>query len=170
VSDFQLNTSRVRAPYWKGILERGERALATARFIHHQPALGLVVTGTVQYFIRENTVQEGATDTLAWAGYVTRLGILVPVPAERRGEAQYADLRRQRLGILGVPASPAPDWIFNLQVAKTVFREGRLAFQAFNALDRLGQPGTLSRASRIFPATRFGLELTLPTSAFRSER
>jgi outer membrane receptor protein involved in Fe transport len=170
VSNFQLDSLVKRAPYWKGTVERGERALTTARFIHHQPALGLVITGTVQYFIRENTVQEGVTDTLAWAGYVTRTGTFVPVPAERRGQAQYADLRRQRVGLLTVPASPAPDWMLNLQVAKTVFGEGRLAFQAFNALDRLGQPATISRASRIFQPARFGVELTLPTSAFGSGR
>jgi outer membrane receptor protein involved in Fe transport len=170
VSNFQLDSLIKRTPYWKGLLERGERALTTARFIHHQPALGLVITGTVEYFIRENTVQQGATDTLAWAGYVTRTGTFVPVPAERRGDPQYADLRHQRVGLLTVPASPAPDWLLNLQVAKTVFGEGRLAFQAFNALDRRGQPATISRASRIFPTSRFGLELTVPTSALRSGR
>ena len=170
VSDFQLDSKKKRIPYWMGLIERGERALATARIIHHQPALGLVITGTVQYFLRESTVQEGATDTLAWAGYVTRPGTFVPVPAERRGDAQYRDLRRQRVGILNVPASPAPDWILSLQLAKTVFGDGRLAFYAFNALDRLGQPATNSRASRLFPRVRFGLELTVPLTALWSER
>ena len=170
VSDFQLDSTKRRIPYWKGIVERGERALATARVIHHQPALGLVITATVQYFIRENTVEEGAIDTLAWAGYVTRAGVFVPVTAERRGDAQYADLRRQRVGVLRLPASPAPDWFLSLQVAKTVFGDGRLAFYAFNALDRLGQPATNSRASRIFSRALFGIELTVPTAALWSAR
>ena len=170
VSDFQLDSLQRRMPYWKGVVERGERALATARVIHHQPALGLVVTGTLQYFIRESTVQEGATDTLAYAGYVTRNGTLVPVPAGRRGEAQYKDLRRQRVGLMTVPASPLPDWLLSVQVAKTVFGEGRLAFYAFNALDRLGLPATNARDARLFPRVRFGLELTVPTAALRGGR
>ncbi|MEP6999328.1 MAG: TonB-dependent receptor [bacterium] len=170
VSDFQLDSMRKRIPYWSGLVERGERALATARIIHHQPALGLVITGTVQYFIRENTVQEGAIDTLAWAGYVTRSGTFVPVPIERRGDAQFKDLRRQRLGLLSVPASPAPDWILSAQLAKAVFTDGRLAFYAFNTLDRLGRPATNSRGSRFFPRTRFGLDCTLPMATLWSGR
>ena len=165
LSDFQLDSAKKRIPYWKGIVERGERALATARVIHHQPAVGLVITGTVQYFIRENTVQEGATDTLAFAGYVTRSGTLVPVPAELRATPQFRDLRRQRIGVLSLPASPAPDWFLSLQVAKSVFESGRLAFYAFNAFDRLGQRATNSRASRLFQRVRIGLELTVPVAA-----
>jgi hypothetical protein len=165
VTAFQLDSSKKRLPYWLGDVERGERALTTARVVHHQPALGLVITGTVQYFIRESTVQEGATDTLAWAGYVTRAGQLVPVPGEQRGDAQYADLRTQRADLLTTPASPRPDWLLSLQVAKAVLGEGRLSFYAFNALDRLGQPGTLARSARLFPRARFGLDLTLPLSS-----
>jgi hypothetical protein len=170
VSDFQLDSLRKRTPYWQGNRERGERALATARLIHHQPALGLVLTVTVQRFVRENTVQEGATDTLAWSGYVTRSGELVPIPPGRRGEPQFADLRRARFGLITVPQSPAPDWMLNVQVAKTVFEEGRLSFYAFNALDRLGQPETGLRTSRLFPRMRFGLELAVPTAALRPHR
>jgi len=165
VTAFQLDSSKTRLPYWLGDVERGERALTTARVVHHQPALGLVITGTLQYFIRESTVQEGATDTLAWAGYVTRAGQLVPVSADRRGNSEYADLRVQRADLLTTPATPRPDWLLSLQVAKSVLGEGRLSFYAFNALDRLGQPGTLTRTARIFPHARFGLDLTVPLSS-----
>jgi outer membrane receptor protein involved in Fe transport len=162
VTSFQLDSLQARIPYWLGTNERGERALTTARIIHHQPALGLVLTGTIQYYLRENTVLEGATDTLAWSGYVTRTGTYVPVPTAQRGDAQYRDLRRQRVGIISVPASPAPDWIFSLQVAKSVFDQGRLSFYAFNALDRVGKPATAGRGERLFPRLRFGVELTVP--------
>src|SRR5439155_4175475 len=121
--------------------------LTTARVVHHQPELGLVITGTVQYFIRESTVQEAATDTLAWAGYVTRAGQLVPVLQAQRGDPQYADLRRQRFGVLNRRQSPPSDWFLSFQVAKTVFTDGRFAFYAFNALDRLGKPDTDTRAA-----------------------
>ena len=164
VTNFQLDSLQKRAPYWLGANERGERALSTARIIHHQPALGLVLTGTVQYFIRENSAQEGATDTLAWAGYMTRTGVFTPVPAAERGEAQYRDLRRQRVGIITVPASPAPDWIFSVQAAKSVMGEGRLSFYAFNAFDRVGKPATFGRGARLFPRLRFGVELTVPVA------
>ncbi len=170
VTEFQLDSLKKRTPYWLGNTERGARALATARIVHHQPALGLVVTGTVQYFLQESTVQDAATDTLAWAGYVTRAGQLVPVALEQRGEAQYHDLRRQRVGLLTIPASPPRDWLLSLQVAKTVFTDGRIAFYAFNMLDRLGQPATRSNASRIFPRVRFGVELTVPLSPAHGAR
>jgi hypothetical protein len=170
VNNFQLDSLQQRIPYWTGLVERGERALTTARAIHHQPALGLVVTVTVQYYIRESTVQEGATDTLAFTGYITRNGTLVPVPAANRGEAQFKDLRGQRVGLLTVPASPLPDWLLSVQVAKTVFGDGRFAFYAFNALDRLGLPATNARDARLFPRLRFGVELTVPTAALRSGR
>ncbi len=167
---FQQDSLIRRRPYWLGSLERGERALATGRVIHHEPALGLIITGTVQYFIRENSIQEGATDTLAFAGYVTRNGQLFPVPPEQRGAAQFADLRQRRSGLFNIQQSPLPDWLFSLQVAKAVAGTGRVSFYAFNALDRLGRPATLGRASRIFPRVRFGVELTLPTSALTGLR
>ena len=52
-SDFQLSSVQQRAPYWLGIHERGERYLLTYRLIHHQPALGLVITATVQHNLRD---------------------------------------------------------------------------------------------------------------------
>jgi outer membrane receptor protein involved in Fe transport len=167
VTDFQLDSLKKRAPYWLGIMERGERALTTVRLVHHQPELGLIITATVQYFISESTVQEAATDTLAWAGYVTRSGQLVPVPVQARGDPQYAGLRQQRFGLLTRQRSPAPDWLASFQVAKTIFDEGRFSFYAFNALDRLGLPDTDSNAPRIFPRMRFGMELSVPTAVLR---
>ena len=164
VAQFQNDTRQPRAPYWRGDRQRGERALATARIVHHQPTLGLVVTGTLQYFLRENTVQEGAIDTLAWDGYVTRTGQLVSVPRGDRLGAQYADLRQPRQGLSSVPSSPPPDWMLSLQLTKAVLTTGRLSFYAFNALDRLGQPSTNGRAARFFARSRFGLEVALPLS------
>jgi len=170
VTDFQMDTLKPRIPYWTGDSERGERALTTARIVHHQPELGLVVTATVQYFLRENRVQEGALDTLAWDGYITRTGTLVAVPLSARGAAQYADLRQPRQGVNAIPTSPAPDWLLSLQVTKSIFGTGRLSFYAFNALDRLGQAAVDVRAARIFAPSRFGLEVTLPLDRSWSEK
>ncbi|MGH7711134.1 MAG: hypothetical protein ACREOG_07610, partial [Gemmatimonadaceae bacterium] len=164
LGQFQVDSRQLRTPYWRGDSQRGERALATARMVHHQPELGLVITGTLQYFLRENTVQQGATDTLAWVGYVTRTGELVPVPPNKRLEAQYADLRQPRQGLASIPASPPPDWLLSVQLTKAVLTTGRLSFYAFNVLDRLGQPSTSGRAARLFSRNRFGLEVTLPLS------
>lgn len=165
LSDFQVDSARTRTPYWTGDIERGERAVATARLIHHQAALGLVITATVQEFLREQTVQEGGTDTLAWSGYLTRSGTLVPVPPDRRGDPEFADLRKTRLGLITQPQSPPSDWMLNLQIAKTIFGEGRLSLYAFNALDRLGKPETSLRNGRLFPRFRVGLEVSAPTAA-----
>lgn len=165
VDDFQHDSLKKRLPYWIGTRDRGERALATARVVHHQPALGLVVTGTVQYYIRESMSREGATDTLAWAGYITRAGQLVPVPRDQRGDPQYRDIRMARAWYMTTAYAPGPDWLFSLQVAKTVFTDGRFSFYAFNALDRVGIPETDARAARLFPRLRFGAELSIPTAA-----
>lgn len=162
LAQFQLDPRQSRTAYWRGDRQRGERSLATARVVHHQPALGLVITGTLQYFLHERNVQEGASDTLAWRGYVTRTGELVAVPASARVEAQYADLRRPRQGLVTIPASPPPDWLLSVQLAKTVLGSGRLSFYAFNALDRLGEPSRSGRLGRLFPRSQFGLEITLP--------
>ncbi len=162
VAQFQNDPRQARSPYWRGDQQRGERALATARILHHQPALGLVITGTVQYFLRENSVQQGATDTLSWDGYVTRIGQLVPVARAARLEARYADLRQPRQGLSTFPSAPPPDWFLSVQLTKAILSTGRLSFYAFNVLDRLGQPSTNGRAARLFARSRFGLEVTLP--------
>lgn len=167
IDEFQLDSTKARTPYWLGVVDRGERALATGRVIHHQADLGLVITGTIQYFITERRVQEGATDTLAWAGYVTRAGSVVPVPREQRGDPQYADLRQRRLTLLTSPNSPAPDWLLSLQVAKAILGEGRLSMYAFNALNRMGKPASDLRGARYFPPVRFGVDVTIPTAIFQ---
>ena len=160
--EFQLSERRPRAPYWESVVQTGERLLVTTRLIHHQPKVGLVITGTVQLFVREVRVNEGGVDTLAFAGYITRSGALVPVPTEQRTDPQYRDLRVPRLGVLDNPQEGPVDWLFNLQVSKSLPFDGRLSFYAFNAFDRLGNYGGRTTVPRLFAATRFGLEITLP--------
>jgi hypothetical protein len=160
-SDFQLSPTAQRAPYWEAATRTGERMLLTTRLIHQQPRAGLVITGTLQYTLRENRQDLGGSDTLSFAGYVTRAGDLVPVPADIRGRAEFADLRVARNGLFNQQQSPA-DWLFSLQVSKTMPLGGRLSFYAFNAFDRVGQYASQSVSPRLFPAARFGLELTLP--------
>ncbi len=53
----------------------------------------------------------------------------------------------------------------NLTVAKTLPRNGRLSFYAFNVLDRLGTFGTATRDGRLFSSMRFGVDLTLRLDA-----
>lgn len=166
VTQFQLDSLKKRTPYWLGLSERGERAVTTLRMVHHQAELGLVVTGTLQYYLKETTVQEGATDTLAWSGYVTRSGQLVPVPQDQRLDPQYAGLRQPRFNLLTQKRSPPPDWLFSLQVAKAIGEHGRLSFFAFNSFDRIGQLETITRAGRPYAGIRFGTELSLPLSSF----
>jgi len=159
---FQLSQRQSRAPYWESVVQTGERLVVTTRLIHHQPRAGLVLTGTVQLLLREVRVNEAATDTLAFAGYITRSGRLVPVPPDQRADLQYHDLRVPRLGVLDTPQKGPVDWLFNLQVSKSLPLAGRLSFYAFNAFDRLGNYGGRTTVPRLFPATRFGLEITMP--------
>jgi outer membrane receptor protein involved in Fe transport len=167
LSDFQLSPALPRRPGGEAPVPTGGRTLMTYRLVHHQPAVGLVVTATVQHYVREHRQDIGGTDTLAWAGYMTRDGHLVPVAPERRGDPEYAGLRVTRSGLL-TALQPAPaDWLLGLQVSKTLPLAGRFSFYAFNALDR---PGTLPAAQttpRLFPATRFGLDVALPAAALR---
>jgi len=160
--EFQLNERRLRAPYWESVVQTGERLLVTTRLIHHQPKVGLVITGTLQLFVREARVNEAGIDTLAFAGYITRSGQLVPVPREQRTDPQYHDLRLPRLGVLDDPQRGPVDWLFSLQVSKSLPLDGRLSFYAFNAFDRLGSYGGRTTVPRLFPAARFGLEITMP--------
>ena len=54
----------------------------------------------------------------------------------------------------------------SVQVSKTLPLDGRLNFWAFNLLDRRGiRGGVLGVQSRIYPAVRVGLEVTLPVRA-----
>jgi hypothetical protein len=168
--EFQLNERQLRAPYWESVVQTGERLLVTTRLIHHQPRVGLVITGTVQLFVREVRLNRGGTDTLAFAGYVTRAGVLVPVPPEQRSDPQYHDLRLPRLGVLDDPQRGPVDWLFSLQVSKSLPLDGRLSFYAFNAFDRLGSYGGRTTVPRLFPAARFGLEVTMPLGLAWGER
>jgi hypothetical protein len=168
--EFQLNERQGRAPYWESVVQTGERLLVTSRLIHHQPRAGLVLTGTIQLLLREVRLNQAGTDTLAFAGYITRSGRLVPVPPEQRADPQYHDLRVPRLGVLDTPQKGPVDWLFNLQVTKSLPLEGRLSFYAFNAFDRLGNYGDRTTVPRLFPATRFGLEITMPLGLQWGER
>jgi outer membrane receptor protein involved in Fe transport len=164
-SDFQLQPLQPRAPYWEGATSTGRRAMLNYRLIHHQPAVGLVVTGTIQHVVREVRQDLGATDTLAFAGYITRDGQLVPVAAEERTRPEFSDLRQPRSGLSDEAREVPADWLFSLQVSKTLPLDGRLAFYAFNAFDRTGRFGEPGVPSRIHPPMRFGLELTMPAGS-----
>lgn len=166
-SDFQLSNFIPRSPYWVGATRTGDRLLLTSRLIHQQPRAGLVVTGTVQFTLRETRRNLGSTDTLSFAGYITRAGVLVPVPEADRALPQYRDLREPRGGLLTDPQKGPVDWLFSLQVAKTIPGGGRLSFYAFNAFDRVGSYGGRTTTPRLFPPARFGLQVTMPVIAWR---
>lgn len=166
-SDFQLTDARERAPYWETVSRGGERMLLTTRLIHQQPEVGLVITGTFQHTLREIRRDFGGSDTLSWSGYVTRSGVLVPVPASERAGAQYIDLRQSRSGLLIDPQRAPPDWVFSLQVSKTMPLSGRLSFYAFNALDRIGVYGGGAVRPQLYASTRFGVEFSAPLAAQR---
>lgn len=170
-SDFQLNATRARTPYWSSAERTGRRALATYRIIHHRPELGLVVTTTIQHALHESRRDVGATDTLAYEGYLRRDGTLVPVPPEERGLPANADLRIARSGLSNTRFETPPDWFLSLQVAKSIPLGGRLSFYAFNALDRQGQfrAGT-NVLPRVWSPVRYGLELTAPLAALGAWR
>jgi hypothetical protein len=168
--DFQLNERQLRAPYWESVIQTGERFVVSTRLIHHQPKVGLVITGTVQLFVREVRRNEGGIDTLAFAGYINRSGRLVPVPPSQRTDSQYHDLRVPRLGVLDDPQKGPVDWLFSLQVSKSLPLDGRLSFYAFNAFDRLGSFGGRTTVPRVFAAARFGLEITMPLGLTWGER
>ncbi|MFQ5705487.1 MAG: TonB-dependent receptor domain-containing protein [Gemmatimonadales bacterium] len=156
--NFQFNGSTPRVPFWDGRSPTGIRAIFTYRIVHHQPRLGLVVTGTLQHYAKETTRDVGASDTLSFAGFMNRDGSLVRIRPEDRTDPQFADLRRARKGLenFRVPA----DWLLSLQVSKTLPLDGRFSFYAFNALDRSGK--VTVRGARLLAGIRFGVELTMP--------
>ena len=153
-----------RAPYWQGFHEIGERYLLTYRLIHHQPALGLVVTATIQHDLRGYFEDVGSRDTLGFAGYITRAGQLVPVPPQDRTLPQYQDLRVPRGGLIAPKATPA-SWMMGLQVSKALPLDGELRFWAFNALDRTGVYPSAGGTGRAYPQMQFGVELNLQPGA-----
>lgn len=160
--EFQVSERQLRSPYYESITRTGERFLLNTRLIHQQPEVGLVVTGTIQHTLREIRHNVGGTDTLAFVGYITRGGSLVPVAAAERGRPEFADIRLPRSGVLVAPQRGAVDWLFSLQVSKTLPRDGRLSFYAFNAFDRIGHYGSGTVAPRRYQSNRFGLEVTMP--------
>ncbi len=162
-NEFQLNDNIRRAPFWEDPIREGERLLMQYRLVHHQPELGLAVTATVQHIAIERQENIAGTDTLAFAGFITRDGRLVRVPREERGDPEFEDLRVPRSGFLTPPEDLPADWFLSLQVSKTLPRDGRLTFFAFNALDRRGTfSETQPPATRLFPDLRFGVEASLP--------
>jgi ferric enterobactin receptor len=165
-SDFQLNQNDPRTPYWDGGIRTGEVALLTTRIIHHQPKAGLVITGTIQFNLRERRQTVAGVDTLAFAGYLTRDGTLVQVPRERRTDPEFHDLRVPRSGST-IPQQGPTDWLFSLQVSKSLPLEGRLSFYAFNAFDRVGNYGDAFTTARFFAPVRFGLEVQMPVGLWQ---
>lgn len=161
-ADFQMDSARRRIPYWDGMERTGRRALLTTRVVHHQPQLGLVVTAIVQHTLTEEQRDVAAMDTLAFAGYLTRRGELVPLAPGVRTDAQYADLRVTRTGLATIPRGPPKDWVASLQLSKSLGRDGRLTFYAFNVLDRVGRYAATGIGSRLYPPVRFGMELSMP--------
>jgi hypothetical protein len=89
------------------------------------------------------------------------------VPAALRADPQYTDLRQGRSGLFTDPQKGPVDWLFSLQVAKTLPAGGRLSFYAFNTFDRVGNYGDRFTSTRLFAPMRFGLEVTMPVPAWR---
>jgi hypothetical protein len=164
-SEFQLNAGRQRTPYWEGTTRTGDRALLNYRLIHQQPSVGLVITTTVQHVPRESLRSIGGTDSLEFAGYITRTGDVVPVPEAERGRPEYRDIALPRRTLITERTRTHPDWFMSVQVSKTLPLEGRLSFYAFNAFDRVGQYSQPGWAGRLHPAMRFGLDVTLMPGA-----
>lgn len=165
-TDFQFLPSRRRIPFWDAPVRFGRRAMATYRLIHHQPELGLVITGTVQHDFFDRVRDSGSADTLAFAGYVTRTGEVVRIPPPGRTQPEYADLRTPRTSALTSRRETPADWLLSLQVRKTLPIAGHVSFWAFNALDR---PGYLLESDvhpRPYARTRFGLELVVRPRAW----
>ena len=163
VNNFELDTNITRIPYYIGASQRAKRTIITWRLVHHQPDLGLVVTATVQQLKGDVRQVTGRTDSLAFAGYITRAGVLVPVAEADKLDPSYADLRRRTAGTTQLSTSQPDDWVMSLQVAKSLGRSGRLSFYVYNVLDKLATFGA-GGAVRSIPASRFGAELTLPTA------
>ena len=163
VNNFEIDTNVTRIPYFEGASNRAKRTIITWRLVHHQPQLGFVVTATVQQLRGDVREVTGRTDSLAFSGYITRAGVMVPVAESDKLKAEYADLRRKSAGTTRTKFSQPDDWVMTLQVAKSLGRSGRLSFYVYNVLDKLATFGA-GGAVRALPASRFGAELTLPTA------
>ncbi len=163
LNDFQVDTIIKRVAYFEGTSTRSKQSILTWRLVHHQPDLGLVITTTVQQRLGFERQILSRTDSLAFVGYINRAGTLVPVPESDKLQAQFADLRRLRPATSGSLSRQPDDWVMSLQVAKSLGRNGRLSFYVFNALDKFVTFGS-GGSARALPSTRFGAELTVPTS------
>lgn len=159
---FQLNPAIPRAPFWDGVEREGERGILTYRMIYHEPRFGLVMTAVIQHFVHEVVRDLAGTDTLAFAGFVTRTGELTRVPPAERSDSRFADLQVPRLGVLTMPTNTPSDWFATIRISKTIPGGGELRFYAFNVLDRLGKFGERITVRRQFLPLRFGIELSLP--------
>lgn len=169
-SEFQLRPERARVAFYDPTTHVGRRTLLTWRLVHQQPAVGLVVTATVQQTLGERVQALQVPDTLGFAGYVTRQGEVVYVPRAERGGPQYADLRGTRPDFFTTPFTTPDGWIMNLQVSKTLPLEGRLSFYAYNALALTGRYGTANAANRLYAPVRFGTELSMPLGGLVPKR
>ena len=167
--EFQLR-DHARIPFYDATTRTGKRSLLTWRLVHHQPAVGLVVTASVQQALNEAVQDRGITDSLSFAGYVTRAGERVLVPRAERLDAQYADLWGPRTDLVARAFTTPNGWIMNLQVAKALPQDGRLSFYAFNALGLVGRYGDTGAVNRLNPPVRFGMELSMPLGAFTGAR
>jgi hypothetical protein len=165
VSDFQIDSTRRRLAFFEGRSNRARQAIITYRLVHHQPDLGLVITGTIQQRRGFERRVLGRTDSLSFEGYLTRTGEFVRVPEADRLLPEYADLRRARAGQTVLTNRQPDDWLLSLQVVKSIGRDGRLSFYVFNALDKLATFGG-GGAVRALPSSRFGAELTLPLASW----
>lgn len=162
LSEFQVDTAVKRVAYFEGISTSSKQSIVTWRLVHQQPDVGLVITGTVQQRLGFERRVLSRTDSLSFAGFIDRAGVITPVPEAERTRPEYADLRRARANVTsGVSTSP-DDWVMSLQVAKSIGASGRLSFYVFNALDKFVTFGA-GGGARALPSTRFGAELTLPT-------
>lgn len=164
---FQATASDLRTPYWEGLTETGERAFALYRLVHHRPELGLVITATVQHDVTESFRDQAGTDTLAFAGYLTRDARVVPVPRSSRSRPEFRDLRVPRRDLREIPRSAPATWMANLQVSKTLPLQGRLNFWAFNFLDRRGVRAETDRLPRTYAPFRFGFDVSFDTGGGR---
>jgi hypothetical protein len=164
LQEFQVDTLVKRIAIFEGARNQTRRSILTWRLVHHQPDLGLVITGVVQQRLGDERRVLGRTDSLSFVGYIVRTGEIVLVPEEERTRAEYADLRLARAATTRLVRREPDDWVMSLQVAKSIGANGRLSFYIFNALDKLATFG--SGTVRALPSSRFGAELTIPTAMF----
>lgn len=164
LNDFQVDTTIQRVAYFERASTLSKRGILTWRVVHHQPELGFVITATVQQRVGDERRVLSRSDSLAFVGFITRKGVLVPVPDADKLNPEFADLRRLRPSTGSGTRRFPNDWLASLQVAKSLPGNGRLSFYVFNALDKLV---TVSGgAARALPNTRFGAELTVPTAGW----